>query len=264
MRLGTDVEVLLLGDEPGTEATAREFGTHHVQDLARSEFGTPLISAAFTAVRTISCSPLLCYVNADIILMSDIVDAIRQVAGRRILMTGQRWDLDFDSPLDFGSPSWEADLRALVARIGRLHSLEAMDYFAFPQELVMDMPPFAVGRAIWDNWLLFHARAVGAEVIDATQAVMVVHQNHDYAHAQGGVRGVWYGPEAQRNRALAADMLYPFTLRDAPWALTPSGRVRRRNPADIVRLVQSTIALYLRMHPLARRSLRRILGAKDS
>jgi hypothetical protein len=58
-------------------------------------------------------------------------------------------------------------------------------------------------------------------VVDATRAVMAIHQNHDYAHIPDGVEGAWKGPEAQRNLALAGGYEHVFTLSDATWLLTP-------------------------------------------
>ena len=57
-------------------------------------------------------------------------------------------------------------------------------------------------------------------MIDATRAVMAVHQNH--AHVFEGTR--WANkeyPEAKRNLALAGGYAHVFTLRDATWLMTP-------------------------------------------
>src|SRR5690242_14509803 len=40
-RLGDGVQVLLLGDEAGTDEAARDAGAEHLPDLARTEHGTP-------------------------------------------------------------------------------------------------------------------------------------------------------------------------------------------------------------------------------
>ena len=49
------------------------------------------------------------------------------------------------------------------------------------------MPEFAIGRAGWDNWMIYKALKNGWHVIDATPSLMVIHQNHDYSHLPGGV-----------------------------------------------------------------------------
>src|SRR5207302_1675884 len=118
------------------------------------------------------------------------------------------------------------------------------------------LPPFAIGRTLWDNWLIFHARAQGVRVIDSTSAVMAVHQNHGYGHISGGIEAAWAGPEALRNRALANDMLYPFTIEDATWQLTRGGPSRILAPAHLVRLLQGALAVRLRPHKRTRQLLR--------
>jgi hypothetical protein len=85
----------------------------------------------------------------------------------------------------------------------------------FRRGLYRDLFPFALGRAGFDNWLLWKAHSLKAPVIDASRAVMAVHQNHDYSHHPQGERGVWEGAEAKRNRELMGGWHHSFTLSDA-------------------------------------------------
>lgn len=62
---------------------------------------------------------------------------------------------------------------------------------------------------------------MGLPVINATDAVMVVHQNHAYAHVVSS--DVWEGPEAQYDRQLAEGGKCIFTLEDFPHKLTANG-----------------------------------------
>ncbi len=82
-------------------------------------------------------SPLLCYANADMILMSDLVQAARQVAAQKkdFLMVGQRWDLDLPEPIDF-SGEWEGRLRIEVDKRGEFYTPWGIDYFVFPASSV--------------------------------------------------------------------------------------------------------------------------------
>ncbi|MDO9129176.1 MAG: hypothetical protein Q7U34_04845, partial [Anaerolineales bacterium] len=125
-----DVEVILIGDEPGIPEAAREFGVRNVPDVARDEKGIPIVKSVMEIGHTHSDSPLLCYANADMILMSDVVRAARQVAeqARDFLLVGQRWDLDLTGPLDF-SGDWESRLRLDVAQRGKFYSPWGIDYF---------------------------------------------------------------------------------------------------------------------------------------
>lgn len=261
--LGDGVDVLLCGDDPGVAEAARDLGVRHLPAIQRNERGTPLVNSAFQSARFSSTAEYLCYVNADIIFTADFARAIKQVRLKRFLMSGRRWDLDFDAPIDFASPSWETDLVGLARNKGRLHSAEAMDFFAFPRRFLGDLPPFAVGRAMWDNWLIFHARVLGGEVIDATEDVVIVHQNHGYSHTEGGQVGAYFGPEATENRRLGHELLYPFTLEDATLALEHGRLVRPRGFRGRIRSVEGAIALAVRGRPAVRRMIRKALRAKE-
>ncbi len=213
-------EIILFGNDEGTAEVAAEFGIRHVPDVARNEYGTPLVSDLFEQAQRLATHDLLCYVNADIILMSDFPAAVQRIPFRRFLMAGRRWDVDLTRPWDFESPDWEVRLRDYVYRYGCLHAPAGIDYFVFPRGLWEKIPPFAIGRTIWDNWLIYGARACGAAVVDATRATMVIHQNHDYTHVPEGANRVWQGPEAHYNLTLAGGYDHAFTLDDATWLLT--------------------------------------------
>lgn len=177
-----------MGDDEGTADVAREFGLRHVPDVARNEYGTPLVNSVFECAQAAASHRLLCYVNADIILLGDFLTAIQHIQFRRFLMVGQRWDVDLNRALDFTWLDWETDLRRRVAEQAVLHPTTGIDYFVFMSGLWGDILPFAIGRTAWDNWLIYRARARGAAVIDATQVVTAIHQNHDYTHVPGGGR----------------------------------------------------------------------------
>jgi hypothetical protein len=218
-------EVILLGNEDGTAKIASEFGLRHVPDVKCNEYGTPLVSDLFARAERIAHHDVLCYINADIILMSDFTDAVKQVVSRnkRFLMVGRRWNLDVTRPLDFDQDDWEKRLHKAVKNNGELFMHMGIDYFVFPRGMWGDIPPFAIGRPGWDNWMIYRARRLRASVIDATRAVTAVHQNHDYGHHPQGTEGVWKGPEAQENLKLAEKNLYNFSVYNATLMLTPHG-----------------------------------------
>jgi hypothetical protein len=95
-----------------------------------------------------------------------------------------------------------------------------VDYYVFSRGLGRDLLPLAIGRVGWDNWLIWHARSQGAAVVDATQVITAVHQDHDYSHHPGGAEAVWRGEEAKRNRALIGDWYRLLDCSDATHILT--------------------------------------------
>ena len=182
-----DVEVILLDEETGLAETARELGVTHIQNVKRNETGTPLISSMFQLAREKSKSELLCIINADMILLPDFVEAAKRVSKMKdnFVLLSQRWDLNVTQPLDF-TADWQARLRSSASRQGSLHRPAGSDFFLFPKSCYTDIPDFIIGRAGWDNWMIYKARKEGWPVIDCTPSVMIVHQNHDYSHLPGG------------------------------------------------------------------------------
>ena len=132
-KLLPDVEVILIGDEAGIPEAAREFGVKNVPEVERDEKGIPLVNSVMEIGHKYSDSPVLCYANADMILMSDLMRAARQVSEQAsdFLVIGQRWDLDQKEPLDF-SGDWESRLRLDVAQRGKFYSPWGIDFFIFP------------------------------------------------------------------------------------------------------------------------------------
>jgi hypothetical protein len=239
-----DVEVLLIGEEAGMAEAAREFGLRHLPDVARNESGTPLVSSIFAMARQASDSPLLACVNADILLMPDFVTAAQNMAAqaRHFLMVGQRWDLDVESPLDFAA-GWESGLARRVKESGKLHPPAGSDYFVFPRECFADIPDFAIGRAGWDNWMIYEARRRKWPVADATQDVTIIHQSHDYRHLPGG-QPHYKLPESGENIRLAGGReMTRFTLLDADRRLV-DGRLRPR------RWTGGTLRRFVESYPL--------------
>jgi hypothetical protein len=59
-------EIILFGNDDGTEAVAGEFGVRHVPEVARNEFCTPLLNDMFETAQRLASHKLLCFVNAHI------------------------------------------------------------------------------------------------------------------------------------------------------------------------------------------------------
>lgn len=227
-QLRPSCQILLFGDEEGTAEVAKEFGIHHVPDVARNECGTPLLNDVFEKAKGSASHDLLCYVNCDIILGDTFIRAVEK-AGRwsqRFLMVGECWNLDVKDPLLFNQPRWEEDVQRLVLQRGKQRGPFAIDYFVFPRRLYEQIPLFALGRPYFDNWLVWKARALGADVVDATRVVTAIHQNHDYRHVKGGREYAWLGEEAIRNLELAGGLRHRYSICDATHWLTPTALKR--------------------------------------
>ena len=233
MRVRADAEVILFGDDEGAAEVAREFGIRHVPQVERNEFGTKYLASIFDRANELARYELLCYVNCDIVLTEDFGAALERVAAwsRKFLMVGRRWDTDITAPLDFAQRDWSARARQQALAANRPRSSEWIDYFAFSRGLyVGNTLGFVIGRPGWDNWLVWYARRAGASVVNASEVVVAVHQNHDYAYHPGGEQGVWHGEEAQQNYALLEGNRRFATMENATHRLTAEGfRVNYRH-----------------------------------
>ena len=230
IRLHPDVEVILFGEEQGTAEACREFGLRHEPQVGRSEFGAPLVNTVFENVQRVAKHNLLAYVNCDILLFQDFRAAAEGTAACRksFLMVGRRWDLDITTPLDFSDPSLGRRLHEQAVCCGLRRAEMWIDYFVFSRGLYRDFPPLAIGRRYWDNWLVWKARNIRADVVDATPSVVAIHQNHDYSHHPQGVKGVLQSPESERNFRLAGGWKHLFTLKDANFVLCRGTLLPRR------------------------------------
>ncbi|RCV66165.1 hypothetical protein C5S53_00125 [Methanophagales archaeon] len=225
LRLRPQCEVILFGDEVGVAEVARELKVRHISKVAKNEYGTPLISSLFEKAREVGKYDVLCYVNSDIIFMSDFLKGVQRVIQWKkrepFLLVGRRWGVDIDAPWKFNHADWEKRLRAFVQKQGILFNQSYIDYFVFPRELLNDIPPFAIGRVRWDNWMIYKARSMHVSVIDGTEEIMAVHQNHNYSHFSQGEKEFWEGPEAKRNLKLAGGRWHLMDLEDVTHILTP-------------------------------------------
>jgi hypothetical protein len=225
-RIHPSAEVILFGDEEGAAEAARDLGIRHVPDVKRNEHGTKYLSPIFDAAQDLAHHDCLCYINCDIILLSDFRRAAERVAALpgRFLMAGRRWDTPITAPLDFYATDWEATVRHMAREANLQRPPQWVDYFLFSRGLYYkNTPPFVIGRPGWDNWLVWHARHSGARVVDATAVVQVVHQNHDYSYHPDGEAGVWQGEEAQQNYALLNGGRRFATMENATHRLTAEG-----------------------------------------
>ena len=236
LRIIPKVEVILFGNDPGVAEAVREFGILHIPEIEKNEFGTPLLSSAFNLAQKKAKNEILVYINADIILMPDFISAIKKIKKPLFLMSGRRWDLDIKEEIDFNT-DWEKKLQERIKKEGKLHGFSGIDYFVFPKNLPHNLPPFAVGRPGWDNWLIYHIRSLKIPVIDATETITVVHQTHGYSHSIFGEKTRVGGPEAEINLKLAGGFSRMMTLLDANWILTSKGLKGPRFPRSFFSLL---------------------------
>ena len=274
-KLHPEVEIILFGDEEGSAQACAELGIRHEPHVERNQYGTKYLRSVFGSAQKMARHGLVCYANCDIILMPSFAEALARTAAAfpKFLMSGRRWDTDIKEPLDFSNPAWAQDFERRARQQARLQGPQWIDYFAFPRGMYTDIPALVIGRVGWDNWLIWRAKKLRSQVIDATGVITAVHQNHDYGYHPKGAAGVWGDEQAQENSRLAGGGRHYCTLEDATHLLTTSGL--HPNHARLLvpftrgaqRLYQKVWSFTLRTTRPARHALglkRRKLGAPSS
>jgi hypothetical protein len=223
--LHPDVEVILFGEDAGAAEAARELGLRHEPRVERNRFGSKRLDYLFARAQELARHEVLCYCNCDIILLPEFCAALERVrAGHeRFLMVGRRWDVDVREALEFAATGWEKRAKAMAQERGVQQPGWSVDYFAFRRGLYAEMPALVIGRVWWDHWLVWKARSEGAAVVDASEVVTAIHQNHDYGYHPAGARGVWTDEQAKENWELAGGRWHLKTIDDATHILSADG-----------------------------------------
>jgi hypothetical protein len=224
-KLNPRPEILLFGEEKGTAEIAEELQIGHLRDIHRIEFGTPLLSDLMQRAKEVSKSPILGYVNCDIILLQEFQDSIASIHQQiaQFLAVTHRWEIDLRKNLDFAA-NGPVRLELLPPGVAGHHT--AIDAFVFTRGAYSEVPPLAIGRAWFDQWLIKDALLRGIPVVDITKVARAVHQNHDYAHIAGGQREAYGGEEARRNLDIYGGVPHAFTLLNATHELREDRSIR--------------------------------------
>jgi hypothetical protein len=253
-------EIILMGSEEGTMELARRLDLRHLPNVATSDHGTPLLSDLFRQAEAAATAPQLCYVNADIILLSDFVRAAETVQKRfpQSLLISKRINLDVIETLSFDA-GWEETIKQRASATGQEEHYSGIDVFVFPKGMYGEIPDFAIGRLWFDHWLIKAARQQELPVVDASLVAPVLHQNHGYDHVAGGKEQIWRGEEAERNFRLYGGVEHAFTLLDVTHEVTREGAIRRvRFRKPIFKMKQLAWDIFVRRTA----AFRKVLGLR--
>lgn len=141
-----------------------------------------LFNCIFREALRVLSSPLIAFVNTDILLFSDFAStaAYLQSEFDSFVAVGQRTDVSYyfiHSSLN-PPPAQYSSLRAFKQN-GTLHGIYGLDYFVMPRQLwqsLLPFPPFLVGRPAWDNFLLWKLmRRNDVVTVDVTNSVLAMH-----------------------------------------------------------------------------------------
>jgi len=269
-------EIILFDETEEGKEIAKEFGLCYISEIKKNEYGTPLVSSIFEIAQKEAKHPIVCYVNADIILLNNFIKgiekAIKFMEGRDFLLVGRRWNVNLSKEWNFGDKDWEKKLQLLSKENGYQESAGAVDYFVFPKNISWNIPPFAIGRCAWDGWFLWQAKRKKVPIIDATEVITIFHQRHDYSNWRSG-QNIWQSEEFKRNQKLRGSFQHQYNILDADYLLSERGLEKpskiRKLEAEILRLkMQSEYYLRSVFYPysypliLLSKCLKKILSQK--
>jgi hypothetical protein len=166
--------ITLLGTDQGTAEAAKDLDVSHIPNVKQNEWGTPLVSSIFDIIRqTTNGHSIVCYINTDIILDQSFLKTVQalynQSVGTQWLGVGKRTDIDLSATI--------TDIVKLAKQHGRDHGWAGIDYFIFPPNTFQFVYPFALGKFVWDQWLVGNAFRRGLWTVDCSDTLLAIHQN---------------------------------------------------------------------------------------
>jgi len=214
-----DCQIILFGCEYGVKEVVSEYGLCHIPEIKKNSYGTPLLDYIFSEAQKISKNEIMVYTNADIIFFNDLIYTINKVPFKKFVICGQRHDIKIECLLQL-DPSHIDAFRRFAIQESRVDTPSGMDYFVFPKGQIDNIPPFAIGRKGWDNWFIYNTRKNKIPVIDCSNSIFVVHQNHDYLHVPNQYGNKYEGPESNQNlELLKRYRIYCWEIDDANWEI---------------------------------------------
>ena len=106
---------------------------------------------------------------------------------------------------------------------GDMHGLSGLDYWVFPKNSFNEIPDFVIGKPGYDNWLLAESKRTSIPVIDASNTIRILHQNHYYPQKKSDS----YKIEYDENLKKAGDLL--GSLRNSDFVVDNSFLLKNPN-----------------------------------
>ena len=185
-KLSPEIQIIIFGDSKGAEKAATDINAEYIPQVKCSPLGTPFISDMFSQADKISKFPILVFINSDIILPENFMQVINIVTQSldKFLLVGHRWDIDIDNIINYDNKVEYNLLWEKIKTKSKQHRCTGIDYFIYKRYQWINIPNFIIGRDGYDNWIIWKARRKLLPVVDATEILMVAHQNHPYNYSK--------------------------------------------------------------------------------
>eukprot|EP00581_Thalassiosira_minuscula_P012924 CAMPEP_0183719762 /NCGR_PEP_ID=MMETSP0737-20130205/12573_1 /TAXON_ID=385413 /ORGANISM="Thalassiosira miniscula, Strain CCMP1093" /LENGTH=319 /DNA_ID=CAMNT_0025949507 /DNA_START=149 /DNA_END=1105 /DNA_ORIENTATION=- len=180
--------------------------------VQNNSFGMPVLGSMYlTMMERCPNATSYTYINGDIIARQrDFLDTIESVLklGREFLIVGIRtnvpWSLNapFDATLLHDNGNNNFNFTTHLTN-GQPFNPMAEDYFIVSKNAIdwANIPPFVIGRAAYDNWIVEHTNLQPhVDVVDATNTLPVIHiddEKGDFSWGDGQeedkeINDIWY------------------------------------------------------------------------
>jgi len=253
-RLEPTPRIILFGDERHESGigTLAGLGCEIVKDVRRNRWGTPLVGSLLMKAQRMAQTDIVAWINTDMIMLRDFAEAIRVVRRhfRQFLLIGAKWRLYGEPPeIDFSSPDWQRYVRELCDRGGDRQPRSGSNYHAFTngafrgrlyerledrpkkhlyKDFPVEYPPIAWGRIRMDTWLVWQMLRRDVPVVDATDAILAVHQDHRHFENGRVIDQDPGTPEIRLQKRLAERRISGGgRISNATWELTKEGLKKR-------------------------------------
>jgi len=178
MKLRPKPEIFIMG---GKEKGVKEFAEENnirIIECKTNEDGIPYTKSMFQKAKEEAKNDILCFINSDIILYQNFIDGINLINEKNLdeyLAVGQRHDVDIDYEIN---DEMLSNFYILASK-GKIHGDGATDYFIYPKKIDFShMPEFDSVRPGWDTWLCIDIKKRKIPLIDCTNVIKIIHQNH--------------------------------------------------------------------------------------
>ncbi len=206
--LSNRIEIIIIGDSSGVSVAAKSIQAIHIKEVEKTVNGTPTLSGLFHVAQKIAKNEILCFVNADIIFHHNFINVISSLKdfNKNFLAVGYRWDFDVNDRIQFFDNESNNKFWSTAKQKSKRHACTGIDYFIFKRGSFKNVPKLAIGRFGWDNWLLWNARRRRIPLIDVSNDLYAIHQNHSYKFGQFREKSdIMKGAEGQVNSDLIKD-----------------------------------------------------------
>ena len=180
--LSSEIQIIIFGDSKGSKQAAKDIGAEYISKVKCSSLGTPFISDLFLQADKIAKFPILTYINSDIILPENFLSTIHITSKslKKFLLVGHRWDMNVSNIINYDNKVERNTFWDRVKSESKQHACTGIDYFIYKRYQWKKIPDFIIGRYGYDNWMIWKARRILLPIVDATEMMQVVHQNHPY------------------------------------------------------------------------------------